>query len=927
MFSFLFCQVKKRFALLTCCFVLVLNFPVLAEDVIYAYSNSEVLNTSGNNHLNGKGDIFGKDSFLFDDCCSIPIINDPKISGIYSSKDALNAEINVKGGTFKHTITIFGGYANFSGSNINGNKVVLDDGVFVENIDIYGGADLYYNGSFGTDVPSDFNAISNDVVINNAVFSGEEIRVFGAYVFSKSNNIAKSNKVEFRGKDVQIGGEYTSFIQITGGLSEKDLSSSISNDVVIYGGSFNSIELLINGAISNGDKIINKENGVSILGGKYSVLNDEGSISIYGGYCDGDCSDGEIELNKVLISSGAFFAENGKSFIEIMGGADFSEGGSSNIYSNQIKATGGSFVGKVITYGGFSSASGKVENNIVNLSNVSFDNGSEIYGGYSFGGDVLNNKVILSKGSFENATITGGLGEDSSLAKDNIVALMEGVDVTESSISGGIADESLGNSLLVASNNLEAKSIDSFQNYYFIILEKNITLLSVIDGLNINLEDSKFDVVAKKGSVLSLGDTVTLLSNVELSNYSSNDDLKLSNDILDILNQIKDEKENNLISVTDIYKFALEFDNNSLIARVIDVKEIPEKRLDLSNISSDNLEAAKTIDKANKEGAFSKEIYKKLVSSDSDAITDIKPENVQASIQNTVNISTMVNNAVNQRLFSRGSSGKNLKGKNGGDNGNNKVWGQLLYNHSKQSSSNDNPGFKSDTKGFAVGADTEITDNFVLGVGYAYDVTDIKSGNRDTDVDSHTFFAYANYDIDEHLFVKGNAGYSFAKYKEKVSYLGNKSKYDVNSILINSDVGYKFNNGLAPLFGLRYAFVDKKTYTDEANQKVKTKDTNVVRAVAGVDWSQKLKTNCFKWTPSAGVGVSYDINNIKSSAVVNVGSSSYSVEGKRLKRTSLEAHAGVSTSYKNWDFSVNYELNAREKFQSHTGMVKATYNF
>ena len=302
------------------------------------------------------------------------------------------------------------------------------------------------------------------------------------------------------------------------------------------------------------------------------------------------------------------------------------------------------------------------------------------------------------------------------------------------------------------------------------------------------------------------------------------------------------------------------------------------------------------------------------------ALTDLAPTDSATLTGMTLDL----NNQLDQQIANRlglGRSGGDVFEKRG-------VWAQALYNHSKQDRSSKTAGFSGDTTGISFGLDGNLNDQTTIGIGYAYAQSDVDSAGRSTDIDSHNFFAYGKYQPSE-WYVKGMMSYGMASYEEKANILGytNKSKYDVNNYGLRAYVGYDFANGITPEGGLRYTYLTRDTYTDTLGQRVKTDDVDVLTAVLGVNYATTVETKGFKWSPKAHLAATYDLTSDNSNATVNIGSSVYDIKGNRLNRWGVETGIAAEMTLDNWDFSLGYDLGIRKDYQSHTGTLKAKYNF
>lgn len=93
------------------------------------------------------------------------------------------------------------------------------------------------------------------------------------------------------------------------------------------------------------------------------------------------------------------------------------------------------------------------------------------------------------------------------------------------------------------------------------------------------------------------------------------------------------------------------------------------------------------------------------------------------------------------------------------------VWIQGLFNKSKRHDTARTEGFDADSSGVAVGAEKFVTDNFKIGLGYAYANTDTDGFMRSTEVDTHSAILYGEYKPSQ-WYVNGIATYGWSDYSE-----------------------------------------------------------------------------------------------------------------------------------------------------------------
>ena len=306
------------------------------------------------------------------------------------------------------------------------------------------------------------------------------------------------------------------------------------------------------------------------------------------------------------------------------------------------------------------------------------------------------------------------------------------------------------------------------------------------------------------------------------------------------------------------------------------------------------------------------------------AAKDLAPTDTATVHSVATSVHSQILGAVNNRLATpvMGRSGGDLNAKFG-------PWVQGLYNKSKQDSSSSTTGFRGYTQGVAFGLDTLINDVYTVGVGYAYNATDVKSGGRKTDIYGHNFFVYGEYQPNA-WFVNGTVNYSTSDYKEhrNVVGVGVTGKYDVDTWGGQVMTGYDMASGFTPKAGLRYLHIKQDSYTDTAGQQVKTDNTDLLTAVAGVNYAYDFVEKDYTLTPEVRLAATYDIVSDNTDATVFMGTGSYTTSGKRLPRFGVEAGVGVTMNmFDALDVSLNYDAGIRRDYTSHTGTVKFKYNF
>ncbi len=265
------------------------------------------------------------------------------------------------------------------------------------------------------------------------------------------------------------------------------------------------------------------------------------------------------------------------------------------------------------------------------------------------------------------------------------------------------------------------------------------------------------------------------------------------------------------------------------------------------------------------------------------------------------------------------------------------AWARAFGNHTKVDDNSKSYGFSSDNYGVSLGVDKQLSMALKVGAGYSYFANDISGFMRDSDVDTHAGFVYAEYRPND-WYINAVASYGYSEYDETKHVAGNsyKGKFDVDNLGAQVMTGYNAKvaeTDVTPEIGLRYNNIHRDDYVDGAGQAVKAETMDVMTAVAdvkvGKDLVSCIGTHSFYWRPEARLAATYDFISDKEDAVVTLpNGSGYFVNGQRLNRFGIEAGAGV-TFYltPRVESSVGYEGKFRKDYADHTGYVSAKYKF
>ena len=271
---------------------------------------------------------------------------------------------------------------------------------------------------------------------------------------------------------------------------------------------------------------------------------------------------------------------------------------------------------------------------------------------------------------------------------------------------------------------------------------------------------------------------------------------------------------------------------------------------------------------------------------------------------------------------------RRMHGRSGGDfeAGQGAVWAQGLYNHAEQRGKE---GFSSDSAGFAAGIEAYVSDDFKAGFGYSYAATSIDADRSDTDVYTHTGFAYAHYQP-ERFYTNFFAGVGHSSYEDTTKIAKLESDYQTNTISAQIAVGYAAPV-LSPEAALRVINTHQNAYTDALGAELEAKSSVTATAVGGFKLSKRyrLRANtAASFVPELKAAVSYDFarSNQNRTAVLPNGAS-YVVETEKDKRFGVEAGAGFLFGFeKIGSLSLMYDGMFQGKLQSHSVLLNMKIN-
>lgn len=592
---------------------------------------------------------------------------------------------------------------------------------------------------------------------------------------------------------------------------------------------------------------------------------------------------------------------NSAAKLDIIGGSTFSK--------NVAGTKGGAF------YNGFHDSA--AHEGYVTLTDVTFSENRAVDGGAIYNTkpgttDSVGGKIYGTNLNFANNVASNKGGA----VYNNVDFVLAGTNTFTGNKANGVANDIFNSGTVTVASG--TTTLDGG-------IDGNGTL-TVANGATLNIGTASIE----QGTITLNGDMLATLrdgdAQIAAGTFDGDGTLKLSLRGADTYHVFGNQKFANYEIESSVYDYEWTNDGKDIVSTMKSVADIAsENGLTGETANAIAGMSGSTSEKLNE---LSLQIQDKLASgSDADkadvehATRAIHPEtesvvqSMASAVQNTVTSLA----AGRMALPKLGRNGGDVNFTSGG------VWAQGIYNKTKQ-----NDAFNGYTRGIAAGIDGTINKVWTIGAGYAFAHSDIAGTARDTEIDSNTIFVYGQYKPTE-WYLNATASYTMSDYSENGIALGTPvtADYDVDAYGAKIATGYDFAGGITPEFAARYMHIDSTDYINSFDTKNQLNDADYLTLSLTTKYARNFRTTKgLTLRPELHWGVLYDVLSDEQVATVTMpGVDSYTLNGARLSRIGGDFGAGLSMNYKNFDLSVNYNIEVREDYTSQTGMVRARINF
>ena len=758
------------------------------------------------------------------------------------------------------------------------------------------------------------------MTIRDSVFSENTATTWGGAIFN-SGTLTLGDGVSFTGNSAKFGGavwndgkmEIAAGTKFVGNNSEKAAGALYNSSTGTLG---NLIGVVFeNNTAAMGGAINNSKTSAGIKGGTIDLISESRFIGNSGGKSQGGAirNQGTIStIEKSVFDSNV--AGNGGAINNGTWGSLVEGIYQTTFINNTAIAAGGNHQGGAITNASYigtidgavfeSNRAGKIGGAIANVTpqdggvgiaeiknianstftgNIAGENGGAIY-------NVERGKVTLSGKNTFTGNMAGGVGNDIyNLGK---LTVSDGT----TTIDGGIAGDGALTIAEGATLNIGTTTVQQKE------LTLDGTVGATIIGAN-NYGKLLAETYNGNGKV-SLNVATTGTYNI----FGENANEYTVVDAGAIYDVTKGDNGAVTIATKKVEEIAKETGLTDVAANT--VAALANVDNDLANIASLNAQQALRNGDTD---------YVEIESAKANPVDKPVVQSVAQSVQGAV--MTLAAN----RMAGTPSAG--TMGRSGGDlsDADYGVWAQGMFNKSKF-----NGQFNGYTRGVSAGFDALIDKQYTIGLGYAFGHSDVHAnGGRDTEIDSNSIFAYAQYKPSE-WFVNAALNYTMSKYTETVDAFGVRLKSDYDTDAFGGQVmtGYDFASGLTPEVGLRYLHVTQDSYNNGLNH-VSSDDTDFLTGIAGMKYRFAIENDSvINWFPELRAAATYDFVSDKAMSTVTMpGAASYVVDGDRLSRFGGEFGIGLTAEYNGLEISLVYDLNLHKDYTSQTGMAKFRYEF
>ncbi|MBM7456945.1 outer membrane autotransporter protein [Oceanisphaera litoralis] len=264
------------------------------------------------------------------------------------------------------------------------------------------------------------------------------------------------------------------------------------------------------------------------------------------------------------------------------------------------------------------------------------------------------------------------------------------------------------------------------------------------------------------------------------------------------------------------------------------------------------------------------------------------------------------------------------------------LWIQALASDGEQDNRHGD-GYKTDSHGFVLGADTELNSGLVLGAAYSFINSESDTANSSIDSDYHMATAYAAQSLGQVL-IDGQAYYAWGD-NDSQRNIGARANYDSNLVGARVGAGYQFELGQAtrfvPSLSLEASRLSVDGYTETGSPaalSIGKQDFNRLELGLSTELSKDYQINSMMVTPSLTLGAFHDFEAEAQASTVAFAAApaeTFTVTGRDPEKNRYVAGVGLDImSGENLTVSAEYNYNWNgDGFDANAGALKFRWDF
>lgn len=241
------------------------------------------------------------------------------------------------------------------------------------------------------------------------------------------------------------------------------------------------------------------------------------------------------------------------------------------------------------------------------------------------------------------------------------------------------------------------------------------------------------------------------------------------------------------------------------------------------------------------------------------------------------------------------------------------VWGTTLLNSMNKSGKYD---YSTNGLGVVLGADLQLSDTVLVGMGYSYSNTDVDINPSDILFDNSSLFLYSKWKPSK-FYLNAIVSYDFADYEYVDSNFNNG---DIGGLFASLIVGYNTDSGISPEIGIRYTNIE----LNQNSEYLKKSESDFSSVIAGASYERALGD----FMLGGRMAVEYDIIKPDNNIDVDVLGYKYNSTIEDNERP-LGAEFGLWASYNlgGVDLQLKYDARLHSDFINHSGVLSIKYDF